>query len=38
LAVRFAIDFAIPDVPVEVEIARAKALYESSQALRTAVR
>ncbi|CAF1064866.1 unnamed protein product [Adineta steineri] len=34
LALKFAIDFAIPDVPHEVEIARAKTLYESSQALR----
>ncbi|CAF4329543.1 unnamed protein product, partial [Adineta steineri] len=34
LTLKFAIDFAIPDVPHEVEIARAKTLYESSQALR----
>ncbi|CAF1634206.1 unnamed protein product [Adineta ricciae] len=34
LAIKFAIDFAIPDVPHEVEIAQARSLYESSQALR----
>ncbi|UJR16383.1 hypothetical protein I4U23_003286 [Adineta vaga] len=34
LAIKFAIDFAIPDVPYEVEIARAKSLFESNQALR----
>jgi hypothetical protein len=36
--VKFAIDFAIPDVPYEVEIARAKSVYESDQALRREVR
>lgn len=34
LALKFAIDFAIPDVPHEVQLARAKNLYESNQALR----
>ncbi|CAF1198507.1 unnamed protein product [Rotaria sordida] len=34
LAIKFFIDFAIPDVPYEVEIERVKALYESNQALR----
>jgi hypothetical protein len=38
LALKFAIDFAIPDVPDEVRIARAKSLYESNQALRREVR
>ncbi|CAF2102384.1 unnamed protein product [Rotaria magnacalcarata] len=35
LAMKLAIDFAIPDVPVEVEIERVKNLYESNQALRS---
>jgi len=34
LALKFAIMVAIPDVPLDVEIARAKGLYESMQALR----
>jgi hypothetical protein len=38
LALKFAIDFAIPDVPQEVQIARAKSLFESNQALRREVR
>jgi hypothetical protein len=38
LALKFAIDFAIPDVPYEVQIARAKNLFESNQALRREVR
>lgn len=33
LALKFAIDFAIPDVPYEVQIARAKNTYESHLAL-----
>ncbi|CAF1291293.1 unnamed protein product [Adineta steineri] len=34
LALKFAISFAIPDIPHEVQIAKAKSLYESNQALR----
>jgi hypothetical protein len=35
---KFAISFAIPDTPHEVQIAKAKNLYESNQALRREVR
>ena len=38
LALKFAISFAIPDTPHEVQIAKAKNLYESNQALRREVR
>ncbi|CAF0837646.1 unnamed protein product [Rotaria sp. Silwood1] len=34
LAIKFAIDFVIPDVPYEVQIEQVKNLYESNQALR----
>jgi hypothetical protein len=34
---KFAISFAIPDTPHEVQIAKAKNLYESNQALRREV-
>jgi len=34
LALKFAISFAIPDTPHDVQIAKAKNLYESNQALR----
>ncbi|CAF1211313.1 unnamed protein product [Adineta ricciae] len=34
LALKFAISFAIPDIPHEVQIAKAKNLYESNMALR----
>jgi len=34
LALRFAISFAIPDTPYEVQMAKTKNLYESDQALR----
>lgn len=34
LALKFIIDFAIPDVPADVQVAKAKILYESNQALR----
>jgi hypothetical protein len=35
---KFAISFAIPNTPHEVQIAKAKNLYESNQALRREVR
>jgi hypothetical protein len=35
---KFAIDFAIPDVPYEVQMARIKNLYEADQVLRREVR
>ena len=38
MALKFAISFAIPDTPHEVQIAKAKILYESNQALRREVR
>lgn len=38
LALKFAISFSIPNTPHEVQIARAKSLYESNQALRREVR
>ena len=38
LALRFAIDFAIPDVPYDIQIARAKNVFESNLALRDQVK
>jgi hypothetical protein len=35
---KFAIGFAIPNTPQEVQIAKVKNLYESNQALRREVR